>query len=72
MRRGDDPEAVARRLRRTQRWEWGAIALDTNALTTELISRYELSTGEPETEIDWDRIPSGLLMTCEVLLRGAE
>ena len=72
LRRGDEPAAVARQLRRLQRWEWGAIALDADALAAELARRYALSAAAPETEVGRHRIPGGLVITCEVLLRGTE
>lgn len=72
LRRGDPPKSVATRLRRMQRWEWGAIALNSETLEAELMSRYELSEAEPETELDWTRIPGGILIKCQVLLRARD
>ena len=72
LRSGDEPTAVARKLRRMQKWAWGAIALDAASLAAELASRYELSEAEPETDLRCERIPGGLLVSCSVLIRGHE
>jgi hypothetical protein len=72
LRAGSAPAAAGRKLRRMQRWEWGAITTDLSSLERELESRYELSEAEPETELGWDRIPGGIVVTCEVLMRGSD
>ena len=70
LRDGLTPAAAQRKLRRMQKREWGTIVTDTSALAEELASRYELSDGEPETELGWARIQGGVVITCQVILRA--
>jgi hypothetical protein len=72
LREGIPPATVARKMRRRQKWAWGAIALDLPSLAEELESRYALSHAKPETNLGWARIPGGIVVTCEVILRGRE
>ena len=72
LRDGVTPAAAQRKLRRMQKWEWGAIVTDTAALAEELASRYELSEATPETQLDWARIQGGIVITCGVMPRGRE
>ena len=67
LRGGTDPAAARKKLRKMQRWEWGAIALDLPSLGEELRSRYEL--GDGETEFDWSATPSGVVIHCRIIPR---
>jgi hypothetical protein len=69
LRSGDDPVVVQKKLRRMQRWEWGAIAVDVPSLSEELQSRYAL--GASETDFYWERIPTGIVIHLRILPRGS-
>ena len=70
LREGLAPAAVDRKLRRMQKWPWGAVVVGLPALGEELKPRYELSEAQPETELGRERIPGGIVITCEILMRG--
>ena len=72
LRSSVEPPAVQKKLKKLQKWEWGAIVTDLPSLIEELSSRYALSEAEPETDWDSEAIPGGIVISCQALLRGNE